>query len=83
MLLWAGDITARRWEPAASSVRGRAEEAQGLFVPSEDSAVAIEKGSREQTPCPAPLPPPPPPLLLLLLDRIYRWSPLDKNQEPG
>lgn len=60
MLLWAGDITARRWEPAASSVRGRAEEAQGLFVPSEDSAVAIEKGSREQTPCPAPLPPPPP-----------------------
>lgn len=59
MLLWAGDITARRWEPAASSVRGRAEEAQGLFVPSEDSAVAIEKGSREQTPCPAPLPPPP------------------------
>lgn len=82
MLLWAGDITARWLEPAASSVRGRAEAAQGLFVPPEDPAVAIEAGSREQAACPAPLSPPPL-LLLLLLDRIYRWSPLDKNQEPG
>lgn len=82
MLLWAGDITARWLEPAASSVRGSAEAAHGLFVPPEDPAVAIEEGSREQAACPAP-PPPPPLLLLLLLDRIYRWSPLDKNQEPG
>lgn len=64
MLLWAGDITARWLEPAASSVRGRAEAAQGLFVPPEDPAVAIEAGSREQAACPAPLLPPasfPPP----------------------
>lgn len=57
MLLWAGDSTARWLEPAASSVRGRAEAAQGLFVPPEDPAVAIEEGSREQAACPAPLPP--------------------------
>lgn len=59
-----GDITAQRPEPAASSVRGRLEEARGLFVPSQDPAVAIEKGSREQAACLAPLPPavsPPPP----------------------
>lgn len=59
-----GDITAQRPEPAASSVRGRLEKARGLFLPSQDPAVAIEKGSREQAACLAPLPPavsPPPP----------------------
>lgn len=57
MLLWAGDITA----PAASSVRGRAKEAPGLFVPPEDPAAATEKGSREPAAGPAPLPPASPP----------------------
>lgn len=55
----------------------RARRRQGDFLYLQRCLLSRDPESKQPARPRAPSPP------LLLLDRIYRWSPLDKNQEQG